>query len=129
VIADKQINGRINNVYLNGKEDALWINKNDKEIKVYADSESVLQIIQQSHNNEWAIIITMPRDIEGRAEVSYMLFDLIQEEPINDNLKHILSSYNPGDPLYFKNIESKVYVINESAKSKEAMVELRHYFY
>jgi len=129
VMAENQKGGNIRNVYLNETEDALWIDKNDEQVRVYADSVSTLQIIQQSNNNEWAILIAMPKHIGERAEASYMLFDLIQEEPITDKLQHVLHAYDPGEPLYLENMEGKVYVVNESATGKEAPVELRHYFY
>jgi hypothetical protein len=129
VMADKQQGGNIRNVYLNETEDALWIDKNDEQVRVYADGKSTLQIIQQSMNNEWAILIAMPKDIGERAEATYMLFDLIQEELITGKLQHVLHAYDPGEPLYLENMEGKVYVVNESATGQDAPVELRHYFY
>jgi hypothetical protein len=129
VIVDKEQKGEITDVYQNDAEDALWINKNDKAIEVYADSTSSLQIIEQSKDNEWAIVIAMPNDIYGRAEVTYMLFDLIQGKLINDKLKNILDAYNPGEPLYLNEIDGKVYIVNEAVKGEDTIVELRHYFY
>jgi len=129
VMADKQKGGSISHVYLNETEDALWIDKNDEQVRVYADSVSTLQIIQQSNTNEWAILIAMPKDIGERAEATYLLFDLIQEDLITDELQHVLQAYDPGEPLYLEHMEGKVYVVNESATGKDAPVELRHYFY
>jgi len=129
VQADKEKSGTIADIYLNEEENEFWINKNGDPVKIYSDSTSILQIIQKSSDNEWAVLIAMPNNIEGRAEASYLLFDLIQEELVNLKLKQIIDSYIPGQPLYLETIENKQFIIGNSFPEKELKVELRHYFY
>jgi len=95
--------GKIDSVYLNPDENALMINNfNINSEIVYQDTSSVLQIIDESKDKKWAVLISMPAEIEGRAETSYHLINLYdRKDPILD-LEKITGNYMTGNEIYFQ---------------------------
>ncbi len=94
---------QITNVYINNEENALLIDDSEGiGSVVYQDKESVLQLVEVSQNNKWAILISMPSDIEGRAETFYLLVDLINKKVVNNELEQCLGNYSSGSVLFFE---------------------------
>ncbi len=93
---------QISNVYISDAENALLIDDNTgKGIVVYQDKESILQLIDVSHDKKWAILISMAAEIEGRAETFYLLVDLVNKEVVNNMLEKCLGNYLSGSELFF----------------------------
>ena len=123
----KAVEGPIESLYLNAEENALFIAKNQDSIEIYKDSESVLQIIQETKNKEWAIISASPSEIGGRVENTYLIFDLLKREVINHKLSKMLPDYYPGEPIFLEENNGKIYLVHETAISARRKIELRHY--
>jgi len=60
----------IKNVYINQAENSLLADDNQNQgMVIYHDPQSVLQLIDVSADNKWAIVISMPAELgEGRVE-------------------------------------------------------------
>ena len=68
----------VSTVYLNKEENGLLLNDPvNKGVVIYTDPSSVLQIIEVSEDKKWAILISMPAELQGRAETTYLLAPLI----------------------------------------------------
>ncbi len=94
-------------VYLNSNEQTLLLDNNlNKHVEVYRDTSSVLQIIDISKNKKYAILISMPAEIQGRAETSYLLVDLINKTIFNSQLEKISGNYVYGNAKYFKTTDN-----------------------
>ena len=74
-------------------------------IVVIEDSEAVLQLIDVSANNKWAILISMPAEIEGRVETFYLLVDLVNKVIVNNQLEKCTGKYISGNEMYFETNE------------------------
>lgn len=110
----------IEKVYLNAAENALLLDYSiHRGEVVYRDTLSVLQIIEISDNKKWAIIISMPAEIEGRAETSYLLFNLLNKKMLNSQLERYTGSYFPGNAMYFESDESGRIYLTYLAKDGE----------
>ncbi len=94
---------QVENIYLNSTGNALLMDdKTNSEIVVYSDSLSILQIIEISNDKKWAILISMPAEIEGRAQTEYLLIDLINKKVLNPQLEKMWKSYVSGSALFFE---------------------------
>ncbi|MDP8217450.1 MAG: hypothetical protein P9M03_01860 [Candidatus Theseobacter exili] len=121
--------GEIDTIYLNTEENTLFISKNQNPIEIYKDNESVLQIIQKTNNNEWAIVNTFPREINGRVETTYLILDLLKKEVINQELFNILPDYYPGEPIFLEENNGEIYLVHETATSFIQKIRLIHFFH
>ena len=73
----------IDSVYLSENENTLLVNKGSK---AYEAKNSVLQLIETSKDMSWAIVISMPDELDGRAETTYELIDLIGRKAITEKI-------------------------------------------
>ena len=114
-------------VYLNTAENALLLDNSIQQgVVVYSDILSVMQIIEVSENKKWAILISMPAENEGRAETSYLLFDLFNKVMVNSQLEKSIGNYLPGNEIYFDSDESGLTYLTYLAKDGEYhKIELR----
>jgi len=117
----------IKKVYLNDDENTLLLDDSvHQRGVVYCDTLSVLQIIDVSENKKWAIIISMPAEIEGRVETTYLLFDLLNKLMVNFQLEKCIGNYLPGNEMYFKSDENGRTYLTYLAKDGEIhKIELR----
>ena len=105
------INNEIINVYLDKNENSLLIDtKNQKNILIYQDKSSVLQIIEISENKHWAILITMSEKMGNRTETNYLLINLENKKIINNELKKICPDYQLGTDIYFEQFSDKLFL-------------------
>lgn len=118
---------RIQRVYLNRDENTLLLDdRTVKGIIAYCDHSSVLQILEVSKNRDWAILISMPADIQGRMETSCLLVDLFNKTVINSQLEEITGTSQMGNSLYFKTgKDGRLYVMYSNNDGKEHGIELR----
>jgi hypothetical protein len=93
---------QISRVYLNHTENILLLDNEIKQgIIAYKDTSSILQIIEVSKNKKYAILIAMPAEIQGRAETTYLLVDLLNRKMINPQLEKYTGNYLSGNEIYF----------------------------
>ncbi|MBN1409162.1 MAG: hypothetical protein JW956_15280 [Calditrichaceae bacterium] len=94
---------QINNIYINSEENALLIDDSNTIGKiVYRDTSSVLQLIGTSEDKKWAILISMPAEIEGRVETIYHLINLISGQDITQQIEKVTGNYPIGNEMYFQ---------------------------
>ena len=68
----------------------------------------------------------MPAEVDGRAETSYLLFDLFNRVMVNSQLEKSAGNYLPGNEIYFESDESGVTYLTHFAKDGEYhKIELR----
>lgn len=118
MVSHKQPKNNIKEIYLNDQENALFIkDSEEKEIKIYEDEYAVLQLMETSENNKWAILIQMPANIEGRAETNYLLVDLINREVVNSRLEKYTPNFLSGSMIYFEKGRGGRVLLNFISKS------------
>ena len=117
----------VDKIYLNTAENALLLDNSVHQGKVvYSDTLSILQIIEVSENKKWVILISMPAEVEGRAETSYLLFDLFNRVMVNSQLKKSAGNYLPGNEIYFDSDESgRTYLTHFAKDGEYHKIELR----
>jgi len=93
----------IKNVYTNQAENSILIDDDQNQgIVIYHDSLSVLQIIEVSANNKWAIVISMPAEVgEGRVETLYQLVNIPDRKIVNNEIEECTGNYLSGNELAF----------------------------
>lgn len=94
----EEVQNEIDSVYLSENENTLLVNKGSK---AYEGKNSVLQIIETSKDMSWAIVISMPDELDGRVETTYELIDLIGRKAITEKLQEINASFQKGAPIWF----------------------------
>lgn len=110
----------IKKVYLNSDEDILYIDtETRKEITVINGGSSFFQIIEVSNDNKWAILISMPKEIEGRAATTYHLVDLVNRTNCNSQLERTTGNYFPGNDMHFIHIDDQKNYLNYHGKDNE----------
>jgi hypothetical protein len=116
----------ISKVYLNKEENSLLLDdKVNRRVVVYTDTSSVLQIIDISINKKWAILISMPSDIKGRVDTSYLLADLVNKNIVNPQLEKVTGNYLSGNEMYFKSRNNSMLdLIYNSKDGKYYQLEL-----
>ncbi len=94
----------IKNVYINQTENSLLIDDDQNQgIVIYHDSLSVLQLVDVSANNRWAIVISMPAEVgEGRVETFYQLVNIPDRKIVNDEIEECTGNYLSGSELIFE---------------------------
>ncbi|WP_132431929.1 hypothetical protein [Natronoflexus pectinivorans] len=92
---------------------------------VYSDSTAILQLIEISPDNKWAIVISMPVEIDdGRVETTYQLIDLCNRKMVNDKIKALIYDFVPGNDMYFMSDKSGLYLIYYSSHYDYYGIEL-----
>ncbi len=119
------VENKIENVYLNKNENALWIENKEGAIEIYRDGTCVFQILEVSDNKKWAILIEMPANISGRAETVYLLVDLINQEIVNSKLDNITGTYSFGSEMYFNANSEKPELLYYGTDGELRSIELR----
>jgi hypothetical protein len=93
----------IKNVYINEAENSLLADDDQNQsIVIYHDPMSVLQLIDVSDNNKWAIVISMPAEIEGRTETYYQLVNIPDRKIVNNEIEECSGNYLSGSELFFE---------------------------
>jgi hypothetical protein len=94
----------IKKVYINQAENSLLIDDDQNQgIIIYHDPLSVLQLIDVSANNRWAIVISMPAEVgEGRVETFYQLVNIPDRKIVNDEIEECTGNYLSGSELSFE---------------------------
>lgn len=117
----------VEKVYLNAAENVLLLDNSVQQGEVvYRDTLSVLQIIEVSENKKWAILISMPAEVDGRAETSYLLFDLLNRELVNEQVGKRIENYLPGNEIFLESDEGGRTYLSYFAKDGEYhRIELR----
>ncbi|MFO7810741.1 MAG: hypothetical protein R6V47_05155 [Candidatus Delongbacteria bacterium] len=111
-------NVKISDVFVNDDENAiLAATGGDKEIEIYSDPSSVLQLMEVSQNKKWAVVISMPAEIEGRAGTEYLLIDVTKGEIINEKINALY-----GGMMYFEKpwagLQTLIFTSNEGGEEK-----------
>lgn len=103
--------------------DKIFIKNNDHEIwvgnkLVRKNEKEVYQLIETSKGGAWAILISMPAQVEGRAETSYLLFSIEK--------KHFVTVDNMTELYGFKEIDGRLFLEGFSnKKNKIVSVDLQ----
>jgi len=93
----------IKKVYLNQAENSLLADdKQNQGMVIYHDPQSVLQLIDISTDNKWAIVISMPANVEGRTETYYQLVNITDRKIVNDEIEECTGNYLSGSELAFE---------------------------
>jgi len=94
----------IKNVYINQAENSLLADDNQNQgMVIYHDPQSVLQLIDVSADNKWAIVISMPAELgEGRVETYYQLINIPDRKTANNEIEECRANYLPGSELFFE---------------------------
>jgi len=94
----------IKNIYTNQDENSLLADDDQNQgIVIYHDPLSVLQLIDVSANNKWAIVISMPAEPgEGRVETSYQLVNIPDRKIANNEIEECTGNYLSGSELFFE---------------------------
>ena len=81
---------RIKKVYENPQQTALLLDDTEKKGKVvFRDTSRIVHLMQVSTDKRWAIIITQPAKIQGRAETTYHLLDLVNKKIVNKRIESV----------------------------------------
>jgi hypothetical protein len=93
----------IKKVYINQAENSLLIDDSQHQgVVIYHDSLSVLQLIDVSSDNKWAIVLSMPTKVEGRTETFYHLVNIADRKIVNNEIGECRGNYLSGSELTFK---------------------------
>jgi hypothetical protein len=118
----------ITRVYVSEDENTLLVDSEEQNaVEVYDESGSVLQIVEISPDNRWAIVISMPGEASGRVETQYLIMDLMNREEISREIENMIPDYMAGDPVYFESENGRNYLIIQRSTGAEPEIELRHH--
>jgi hypothetical protein len=117
----------IEKVYLNREENELLLDDGENRgVRAYRDTAAVLQILDISPDKRWAIVISMPAEIEGRAETTFLLFDLLTRELMNARLEKQTGNYLSGNEMHIETGENgRVYLNYSGTGFNSHQIELR----
>jgi hypothetical protein len=117
----KTASNKINKVYLSKDKNVLLLDDDNHGVAVYNAASSVLQLIEVSKDKQWAILISMPAEIQGRVETTYLLVDLTNKEIVNSLIEESVGNYVSGEIIWFETGKNdKTYLIYDDHK-----IELR----
>ncbi|MCK5760310.1 MAG: hypothetical protein KAH33_03395 [Candidatus Delongbacteria bacterium] len=120
ITLNSSISDNIKKVYLNSDEDTLYIDtETRKEITVISGGSSFFQIIEVTKDNKWAVLISMPKEIEGRAATTYHLVDLVNKTIANSQLERTNNNYFPGNSMHFIHLDDQKNYLNYLGKDNE----------
>ncbi|MGI6341992.1 MAG: NADase-type glycan-binding domain-containing protein [Bacteroidales bacterium] len=84
----------IKKVYINQAENSLLIDDAQNQgVVIYHDSLSVLQLIDVSSDNKWAIVLSMPTKVEGRTETFYYLVNIPDRKIVNNEIEQCTGNF------------------------------------
>jgi hypothetical protein len=82
--------------------------------------------VDVSKNKKWAVLISMPADIQGRAETTYLLADLVNRRIVNKELEKVTDTYTSGTELFFDyNKEGQLFLKYYDQEFNEKILELK----
>ncbi|MCD6311622.1 MAG: hypothetical protein J7M11_04095 [Elusimicrobia bacterium] len=74
-----------------------------------------------AQEGDWAILIKMPREVAGRAETEYALFNI----PMKKEIDLSKTGHNVGDMCGFDKYGDKIFLVAlDNKTSKEIKIEL-----
>lgn len=116
--SDPEVDLKISDVFVNDTENAILAEVDGgKEIEIFSDPSSVLQLIEVSSNKKWAVVISMPAEIDGRSETKYLLIDITKGETINVKIGAL-----SGGIMYFEKpwagLETLIYSSKDGRETK-----------
>jgi len=111
----------IKNVYINQAENSLLADDNQNQgMVIYHDPQSVLQLIDVSADNKWAIVISMPAELgEGRVETYYQLINIPDRKTVNNEIEECRTNYLPGSELFFETYTDGQLMLKYRANDEE----------
>ena len=116
----------IKDVFVDESEHNLIIDSDSFTSAAYRDTSAVLQLIEVTKDFRWAILISMPADIEGRAETLYILIDIKNRENMNSWLETETGRYLDGNYMEFKTSSDGKTILNcEGYDGENYEVELK----
>jgi len=120
-------NTSVEKAYLNADENTLLIDTSEKkEIIAFYDPDALLQIIEISEDKKWAILLSMPSTIEGRAETVYLLIDLPGRKMMNPQLEKLTGHFITGNAMYFETGRNgQLYLVYDCPEGNTAKIMLR----
>lgn len=134
-ISELFFNDRLVETKSNTIADTLYVNKeqntlmaelqNEERFALYINIDAVVQIGEISNNKKWVILLSTPSQIEGRAEVSYLLVNIPNKEIVNEKLKQYSKDYVVGAPIYFEEAsDHQLFLVFESIEGSLGKIEL-----
>lgn len=116
----------IEGVYVDKSEHSLIIDSGSFTSCAYRDTTSVLQLIEVTKDFKWAILISMPAEVDGRAETTYLLIDIENRDMYNGILEKIAENYISGSEIYFNTFKNgKTYLTYSDKNGKDLTIELK----
>lgn len=116
----------IKDVYIGDSQHSLLIDSGDFKSVAYEDSSAVLQLLEVTKDFKWAIIISMPAEIEGRAATFYILIDIKNRKNMNEWLVKQTGDYLDGNYMEFRSSENgKTMLKCDGIEGKSFEVELK----
>ncbi len=81
---------KIKKVYENAEQNAILLDdtENNKQM-VFKDTSKIVQLLELSPDKKWAIMLTMPKEIKGRAETIYHLLDLVNRKEVTQQIERV----------------------------------------
>jgi len=117
---------QIDSVYVNDQDNTILINtKQQNNIDVYTDSESILQIIDTSPDNQWVILIRMSGDPSPRHQTDYLLLNTFLGKIMNPEIKQTTGEFLTGPFLFNADGEDLYleYYTPEKHQSKQILLK------
>jgi len=116
----------IKDIHVDESEHSLIIESIGFKSCAYRDTSSILQLIEVTKDFKWAILISMPSEIDGRSETTYLLVDIENREIYNSTLEKIAGNYISGSDIYFNtSTNGKIYLTYTDKSGKDFTIELR----
>ncbi|MDA3886710.1 MAG: hypothetical protein PF638_14040 [Candidatus Delongbacteria bacterium] len=101
----------IKNVYVDKSEQSLIIDSGSFKSCAYKDTSAILQLMEVTEDFRWAILISMPAEIEGRAATTYLLIDIKNRKNMNSWLETETGRYLGGNYMEFEiSTDGKTYL-------------------
>ncbi len=101
----------IKDVYVDKSEHSLIIDSGSFTSCAYRDTSAVLELMEVTKNFRWAILISMPAEIEGRAATTYQLIDIKNRTNMNSWLETETGRYLGGNYMEFEiSTDGKTYL-------------------
>ncbi|MFO7933729.1 MAG: hypothetical protein R6U78_06580 [Bacteroidales bacterium] len=124
----KAFDRHITSVYVSEDENILLVDTEEQNaVAVYDGNGSILQIIEITGDNRWAIVISMPGEAPGRVETQYLIIDLMNGEDISHKIENLIPEYTAGEPVYFESENERNYLVIQGSPDVLPRIELRHY--
>jgi len=106
----------IKSIYLNEKENTIYFDSEDgKRVILDKNKDSVFQILEESKDKEWLIVIKMPAEIGGsRVETEYVLYyvplrKMVDKKLIGQNVAELYGFEEKNGSLFIDYLNSKTF--------------------